>query len=138
MRPEPARKSLLKRASFSKAIPRCPESDGLFPGRRRRARKPKSRRNPAAFLNFRSIEFRRLLEPFGASAAVIPARPAIAVAAIAIAVRFMVPPALVAEMREELEATLLAVVKGLVERIGRIRDALQRGRGDRHPVGPCA
>src|SRR5580692_4283191 len=108
MRPEPARKSLLKRASFSKAIPRCPEADRLFPGRRRRARKPKSRRNPAAFLNFRSIEFRRPLEPFGASAAMIPARPAVAVAtiamAIAAAVGFMVPPALVAELREDREA----------------------------------
>jgi hypothetical protein len=31
MRPEPARKSLLKRASFSKAIRRCPASRRVIP-----------------------------------------------------------------------------------------------------------
>ena len=48
------------------------------------------------------------------------------------------PPPAVADMREEREATLLAVVEGLVERIGRIRDTLQRRRRGRHPVGAFA
>ena len=104
------------------------------------------------FTNFDRIEFRGRLEPLGAPATVIPARPAIAVVAmipiiamipvtaitIPVAVTFMVPPALVAKMREHLEATLLAVVEGLVERVGGIRDTLQHGRRGRHPVGAFA
>src|SRR6202035_5231128 len=134
MRPEPAGKSLLKRASFSEAIPRCPASRGVIPRPSAGGQMPKSRRNPAAYRELRSIEFRGRLEPLGTPAAVIPARPAIAVvamipiiamipvaAAIAVAITiiavFMVPPALVVEMRQHLEATLLAVVEGLVERI---------------------
>jgi hypothetical protein len=73
----------------------------------------------------------------------IPVAAAIAVAiavavAIAIIVGFMVPPAFVAEMGKDLEATLLAVIEGLVERISGIRDTLHHSRRGRHPVGAFA
>src|SRR6266436_4979695 len=42
--------SLRKRASFSKATPRCPANRPGFPGRRRGPKMRKSRWNPAAFL----------------------------------------------------------------------------------------
>src|SRR5258708_32899119 len=48
--------SLRKRASFSKAIWRCPANRRGFPGPRHRRYISKSRRNPAAFLKFLSCE----------------------------------------------------------------------------------
>ena len=101
-----------------------PERYSKAPGKERT--EPKSRRNPAAFAQASIDRNSRRLEPLGAApATMIPARPAIAAVAtipiatvaIPVAVGFLVPPALVAEMREDLEATLLAVVEGLVKRI---------------------
>src|ERR1700722_10825140 len=155
MRPEPAGKSLLKRASFSKAIPRCPASRGVIP---RPSAGGADAEKPPETGGFSRTSINRIpprLEPFGASPAVIPARPAIAVVAmiriipvipvaaaitvaIAIIAIFMVPPAFVAEMRENLEAALLAVVEGLVERVGGIGDTLQHRRRGRPPVSAFA
>src|SRR6476646_5696890 len=102
------------------------------------------------------LGLREFSGPLGTPAAAIPVRPAIAVVAmipiipmilvaaitipvaIAIIVGFMTPPAFVAEMREHLETTLLAVVEGLVERISGIRDTLQHSRRGHHPLGVFA
>src|ERR1700678_991934 len=149
MRPEPARKSLLKRASFSKAIPRCPASRGVIPRLSAGGAETEKPPESGGFSHISINLIRGRLEPLGAPAAVIPARPAIAVVAtipiaaaipvtIAVAVGFMVPPALVAEMGEDLEAPLLAIVEGLVEWVGGVRDTLQHSRRGRHPVGTRA
>ena len=110
MRPEPARKGHPRGRRLAKRFPDVQQAEGLFPGHRRGARKPKSRRNPAAFPQISIGGIPQHLEPIGTPAAVIPARSAIAivamipitamipVAAVAIAI-FMVPPAAMAEMR---------------------------------------
>src|ERR1700694_3266206 len=68
------------------------------------------------------------LEPLGiASPTMLP----IAVIAINAMLETMVPPAAAAEpthVGQDGKAPFLAVVQGLVERIGGIRDTLQRGR----------
>src|SRR5882757_1754616 len=91
------------------------------------------------------------LEPLRAAlATMVPARPAvpvittapIAVIAVRAAHEPVVPPASATEpafhMRQDGEATLLAVVERLVERISRVRDPLHRCRRGRHGVGAVA
>src|SRR6476646_2985257 len=79
------------------------------------------------------------LEPL-APAVTIHARPT--AVAIPAALEAAVPPTSAAEaashMGQDGEAALLAVVQGLVERVGRVRDPLHRRCGGRHVVGPFA
>src|ERR1700722_13598116 len=91
MRPEPARKSLRKRASFSKAIWRCPASRRGFPGPRHKAQISKKPPESGGFLQVPVARTRPKqawsepgLEPLGvAPAAVVPVRP-VAEAVIAV------------------------------------------------------
>src|SRR4051812_32464437 len=100
----------------------------------------KSRRNPAAFACSEISAVARL-QPLGAafavpvaSGAAIPIITAIPVAATVavVALKTAMVPAFTAEpafhMGQDRKASLLAVVQGLVERIGGIGDLLQRRR----------
>src|SRR6266576_1332193 len=111
----------------------------VFHGHRRRTREPKSRRNPAACLTLRSLDRRERLEPLATAAVAIPTP---AVTAIAVtAIKSAVPPAAAepaVPLRQNGEATPLAFVEGLVERIGHVRDTPHRRRGCRHGVGAFA
>src|ERR1700692_376975 len=85
------------------------------------------------------------LEPLGsAPTAMVPARPVVVAMipvttaiAVATAIHAALPPAFAAAepaspMRQDGKAALLAVVEGLVQRISRIRDLLQRRRRRGH------
>src|SRR5580704_9554925 len=119
MRPELAGKSLRKRASFSKATPRCPAKREGFPGRRRGSKRRKSRRNPAASPDGsggRSSPPR--LQPIAAAPAVV-----VPVAAHHAVLEAAVPPVFPPlPVGQDGKPALLAVVQRLVERIGRIGD----------------
>src|SRR5665213_2098378 len=144
--------SLRKRASFSKATPRCPASRRSIPGssggRCKTQKPPESGGFCCVWKNWALAR----LEPFGtASVAMIPAHPAIAVGApiavetmvpivaIAVAPEFMVPPAAAepaGHMRQHPEPVRLAVIESLVKRVGGVRDPLQRRGRSPHPIGP--
>src|SRR3954454_21604048 len=146
MRPEPVRKyPWVRTASFSKAAPPCPAKAGGFSP----APKPrKSRRNPAAFCLLGQAALKRL-QPLGTApplAVTVAARPAISVvAAIPIAATVtvvalkptMTPAAAETAFHagQDREASLLAVVERLVERIGGIGDLLQRRSRGPHGLG---
>jgi hypothetical protein len=115
---------LRKRASFSKATPRCPANRGRFSQPLRRPWHGKSRQIPAAFSMIWRAESARS-EPLAAAGAVPIGA---AIVAVHAALEPAVPPAfcakLAAVMGQERKPTLLAIVEGLVERVSRIRDLL--------------
>src|SRR3984957_17638192 len=91
------------------------------------------------FLTYRSAAVGS--EPLGAAPVAAIAVPA-AIAVHATLKTMVAPPALAAEpashMGQDGEPAFLAVVEGLVERVGRIGDLLQRGGRGRHIVGALA
>jgi hypothetical protein len=56
MRPEPARKAFARGRRLAKRPPDVQQAGALFPGHLTGTQKPKSRRNPAAFVAFRWID----------------------------------------------------------------------------------
>src|ERR1700738_2853274 len=130
--------SLRKRASFSKATPRCPANRQGFSRPSARLEHTKKPPESGGFYCIAGDGRHARLEPLGiASPTVVP----IAVMAIHAMLETMVPPAVAAEpphVGQEGKAPFLAVVEGLVERVGGVRDLLQRGRRGRHIVGTFA
>src|SRR6185437_1414264 len=150
MRPDLGPEKPCKRASFSKATPRCPANRNEFS---RSLASPRNGKKPPNFSGFRRHRDRpaesKLLEPPAAApirAAVaviaIPVEPVAAVVAIGAAIHAhtawahstMVAPALAAaepaHVGQQSEAALLAVIERLVEQVGGIGDLLHgRSRG---------
>src|SRR3984893_2039060 len=117
-----------KPAGFSRPIgtagkdeKKPPESGGssTFPGDRRAARSEPLRAFPVTM---------------------VPARAAVTIVAAITVAKAVVPPALAvpAHMRQDGKATFLAFIEGLVERVSRVSDLLQRCRRGRHSVGAFA
>src|SRR6185503_7652421 len=150
MRPELGPESPRKRASFSKATRGCPASRAKF------SRAFADRANgekPLDFSGFRRCSgwARRsgASEPFG-TALGPPTVPVIAISAVAVVpVRValpahfavVVPPASPAaepavHTGQHGKPALLAVIEGLVERVGGFRGLLHGPRRARHPRGP--
>src|SRR3984885_1397855 len=152
MRPEPVRKyPWVRTASFSKANPPCPAKAGGFSP----AEVPASSREKAAGIRRLSacldqVALKRL-QPLGAAPSVsvaarsaIPVITAIPIAATitVVTLKTALTPTFAAEtafhVGEDREAALLAVVEGLVQRIGGVGDLLQgRGSGP-HGLGALA
>src|ERR1700726_4192566 len=115
MRPGPGPESLRKRASFSKATPRCPASRRVFPALGN-AKKPLQ---SSGFSRFRPIVGPRS-EPLGTA----PVPVAVTVPASLESTMSPASARPAFHMGQDGEATLLAIVEGLVERVGRVRDLL--------------
>src|SRR6185312_12070561 len=141
--PGTGRESLRNSGSFSKATSRCPASQRGFPGGR--VRQPNRKKPPdfgRLFDGFSKGGWPRS-EPLGAASvtAILAAARVTIPVAVAIHVVLAVSPAAaetVLHMGQDPEPALLAVVQGLVERIGGIGDLLQRRRRCRHVVGALA
>src|SRR6267378_7137065 len=123
--------SLRKRASFSKATPRCPASRRGIPPPRQHNTKAKKPPETGCFSRvFIYLRF-AWLEPLRTA-------PAIPIAVHA-ALEAMVPPASAAgpasHMRQDGQATFLAVVQRLVERVSRVSDSLHRRSRGCHGFG---
>src|ERR1700733_1570269 len=150
--PGTGRESLRKRASFSKAIPRCPANLWSFPGPLGDPPMAKKPPDSGGFSEVWRVSPPASSKPPGvAPAAMVPARAAIpivttipivaavAVPSVAIPLELTVPPVLafatVSHVGQDLQAALLAVIQRLVERVGRIRHLLQLGAPGRPVVG---
>src|SRR6185437_253496 len=139
MRPELAGKAFTRGRRLAKRPRDVQQGGGVFPALAAGRKYRKSHRIPAALPVF---QWPRKPSSEPLRTAVVPAL-AVAVAAVHAALVAVVPPAVAAakpvlHMGQDLEAALLAVVQRLVERIGRIRDLLQRRGGGRHVVGAIA
>src|SRR5881227_2698660 len=143
MRPDAGPESLRKRASFSKAPPRCPASRGVFPQPWIGGKNEKAAGNPAAFPE---LEFGRYppLKPLRTAPAVgitsgtgVPIVTTIPVAAHHAVVEAVVPPASAkpaSHMGQDGKPALLALIQRLVQRVRRICDLLQGRRRGGHVV----
>src|SRR3954469_15739926 len=118
MRPNARREGLRKRASFSKATPRCPARERHFPqGFGERAEAEIAAGFRQLWPSFQLMETRS--EPLGAPVIAVPVTAASAFAPVHAALHPTMPPALAAQplcpVRQERKTALLAFVERLVE-----------------------
>src|SRR5260370_10638934 len=140
MRPEPARKAFARARRLAKRPPDVQQTGGISPAIGTASKNEKAAEIQRLFL---TVSIDRVtagaLEPL-APAATIHARPA--PVAIHAALEAAVPPTSAAEaaphMGQDGEAAFLAVVQGLVERVGRVCDPLHRRCGGCHVVSAFA
>src|SRR3954451_20142482 len=129
MRPEAGPESLHKRASFSKATCRCPARRPGFPGLPAAGANARSRGITGSSSSFVS-------EDLGSEAlrsAAVTMIPAAVVTAILLAVGSTIETAVAPSSaepsfhtRQDRQPASLALVEGLVKRVRRVRDLLQR------------
>src|ERR1041385_4180442 len=149
MRPEPVRKSLSGRRRLAKRPPGVQQRGCAFPLPMPCPTHAKKPPECGGFFASMTGPCRRELQPLGAAApfaAAIAFRTTVAVkaavAAVKTAAKSAMMPAAAAEAAfhagQDRKPALLAVVKGLVERIGSVGDLLQRGCRGAHRVGAGA